>query len=125
MTKQDRALVARLSRKARALERARAALQEQAFGAAERELVDELTDVDQHPADFADVTFERELSETELRVLEQEEAQIREAIKRAKAGLYGICAVCGRPIGKERLKARPEATLCIEDQARLERQARR
>jgi DnaK suppressor protein len=28
-------------------------------------------------------------------------------------GTYGICEVCGKPIGKYRLQAFPRATLCM------------
>jgi len=125
MTSKERAVVDRLSRKARQLERVRAGVQSQAFGADEREATGELTRVDQHPADTADFSFQRELSDTQQRILQQEEEQVRQAIDRARAGQYGICASCGNPIGRERLKARPEATLCIECQARHEEEARR
>src|SRR6476620_3638736 len=38
-------------------------------------------------------------------------------------GSFGICEICEEPIGKKRLEARPETTLCIkckEDQEREE-----
>jgi RNA polymerase-binding transcription factor DksA len=124
MTKQDRDVVKELSRKARTLERVREDVESQAFGADERESTGELAVVDQHPADIADFSFQRELSDTQGRILQQEENQVREAIERAKAGQYGICADCQRPIGKARMAARPEATLCIECQSRHEQEAR-
>ncbi|HZO21670.1 MAG TPA: TraR/DksA C4-type zinc finger protein [Steroidobacteraceae bacterium] len=40
-------------------------------------------------------------------------------------GTYGICEECGNPIGEERLRARPEATLCIDCQRRLDGEQRR
>src|SRR5262245_25638677 len=125
MTSKERAVVDRLSRKARQLERVREDVQAQAFGGDEREATGELTLVDQHPADTADYSFQRELSDTQQRILQQEEEQVRQAIDRARAGQYGICADCGEPIGKARLAARPEATLCIECQTRHEREGRR
>ena len=39
-------------------------------------------------------------------------------------GSFGICEICDEPIGKKRLEARPETSLCIkckEDQEREER----
>ena len=50
-------------------------------------------------------------------VLEQEMAQIDAALERIANGTYGTCAVCGREIAYERLKARPIATRCIEHAA--------
>lgn len=46
-------------------------------------------------------------------VLRTEIAQVRAALARIDNGTYGICAVCGEPIGRERLAARPIATRCI------------
>ena len=125
MTNKERAVVDRLARKAEQLERVREDVEAQAFGSDEREATGELSVVDNHPADVADFSFQRELSDTQARVLQQEENQVREAIERAKAGQYGICADCGNPIGKERMAARPEATLCIDCQSRREQEARR
>ena len=47
-------------------------------------------------------------------VLRNEIQQIRLALLRIENGTYGTCAVCGDPIGLERLKARPIATRCIK-----------
>ena len=124
MTSKQRAVVDRLARKAEQLERARESVEAQAFGGDERESTGELTVVDQHPADSADFAFQRELSDSQQRILQQEQEQVRQAIDRARAGQYGTCANCGQPIGKERMAARPEATLCIECQTRHEQEAR-
>ena len=46
------------------------------------------------------------------------------AIKKIADGTFGVCEICEEPIGKKRLEARPETTLCIkckEDQEREER----
>jgi RNA polymerase-binding transcription factor len=48
-------------------------------------------------------------------------AQIDQALARIAAGTYGICDICGQPIAPERMEANPLATLCIEDQAKLEK----
>lgn len=47
-------------------------------------------------------------------VLRQEIAATRAALARIEDGSYGICASCGKPIGENRLKALPTATLCID-----------
>ena len=46
------------------------------------------------------------------------------ALKKIDDGTFGVCEICEEPIGKKRLEARPETTLCIkckEDQEREER----
>lgn len=48
-------------------------------------------------------------------------AQIDQALARMAAGTYGICDACGKPIALERMEANPLATLCIEDQAKIEK----
>ncbi|MFF1878563.1 TraR/DksA family transcriptional regulator [Leifsonia sp. NPDC058230] len=35
------------------------------------------------------------------------------ALERVANGTYGVCMRCGRPIGTDRLRARPTAELCI------------
>jgi DnaK suppressor protein len=46
------------------------------------------------------------------------------ALKKTEDGSFGVCVICAEPIGKKRLEARPETSLCIkckEDQEREER----
>jgi len=46
------------------------------------------------------------------------------ALKKIEEGTFGVCETCEEPIGKKRLEARPETSLCIkckEDQEREER----
>ncbi|MGW6553541.1 TraR/DksA family transcriptional regulator [Streptomyces sp. NPDC055051] len=47
--------------------------------------------------------------------------QSEHALERLDAGTYGLCEVCGRPIGKARMQAFPRATLCVEDKQKQER----
>lgn len=84
----------------------------------------ELTAVDQHPAEQASETLEREL---DLGVLESVESELREleaALERVDSGAYGTCEVCRKPIAEGRLEAKPAARYCVEDQARVERESR-
>lgn len=46
--------------------------------------------------------------------------KIDQALQRIEDKTYGYCEETGEPIGLERLKARPVATLCIEAQKRHE-----
>ncbi|MFH9607858.1 TraR/DksA family transcriptional regulator [Streptomyces sp. NPDC017448] len=47
--------------------------------------------------------------------------QTERAQARLEAGTYGLCEVCGKPIGKARMQAFPRATLCVEDKQKQER----
>ncbi|HZA14213.1 MAG TPA: TraR/DksA C4-type zinc finger protein [Myxococcaceae bacterium] len=49
------------------------------------------------------------LTEGERREL----AEIDAALERIAVGAYGLCAACGGPIGRQRLRAIPEARQCI------------
>jgi len=47
--------------------------------------------------------------------------QTEHALERLDAGTYGLCEICGKPIGKARMQAFPRATLCVEDKQKQER----
>ncbi|MFF8410495.1 TraR/DksA family transcriptional regulator [Streptomyces omiyaensis] len=47
--------------------------------------------------------------------------QTEHALELLDAGTYGLCEICGKPIGKARMQAFPRATLCVEDKQRQER----
>ena len=87
-------------------------------------LTDELADYDQHPADQGTETFEQELDETTLMILEEEELRVREARKALDEGRYGICVDCGKEIPRQRLDAIPESVRCVEDQRLYEARLR-
>lgn len=72
-------------------------------------------------ADSAAITFDRELDEGLEEGALDRLAQIDHALARLTDGSYGTCERCGKPIGDERLHARPWATLCIDDQRRADR----
>jgi DnaK suppressor protein len=76
---------------------------------------------DQHPADTATETFDRELAVTLEDNAEAVLAAIDRALQRIEEGTYGICVNCGKPIAPERLEALPYAELCID----CKRKARR
>jgi len=91
-----------------------------------RNIEDELGEVagrgsDNHLGDMATVTFDRELDEGLEEGAQQTLAQIDRALTRLDEGSYGSCERCGKPIGEERLRARPWATLCIDDQRLADR----
>lgn len=90
-------------------------------GAGQREALEELSLADQHPADAATETFEREKDRSILDNIEAQLRDVEDALRRIDDGTYGTCERCGRDIGEERLRARPEARFCVEDQAAVER----
>lgn len=74
--------------------------------------VDVATD-DEHDPEGATIAYERERTKA---LIDQTEAHIDElarALDRLDAGSYGICVSCGKPIGEERLQARPVVQTCI------------
>ena len=77
--------------------------------------------LDNHMAETASVTIDREidysLEENEARLL----AAIDAALGRIDDGTYGRCERCGNEIEPERLEAIPWVTLCIDDKRRDER----
>ena len=79
----------------------------------------EETQGDQHLADAATATYDRELDYSLEGGAENVVRMIDEALARIDAGTYGTCRVCGREIGEERLEARPWTDLCIDDARRL------
>jgi DnaK suppressor protein len=46
--------------------------------------------------------------------LETRLKEVTEALARIETPNYGLCARCGNPIPKERLKANPAATTCLK-----------
>jgi len=79
------------------------------MGTAESDGTSELADRDQHPADTAPETFEREKDLSILEQLEAELAELHAALERVDAGTYGADEVTGEPIDPERLDAVPTA----------------
>jgi DnaK suppressor protein len=63
------------------------------------------------------VIEEREAGTRRLDWLVDRAEALERSLRRLDEGTYGICETCERPISSERLKARPEATLCIDCQA--------
>ncbi len=77
--------------------------------------IEELSDNDQHPADTATETFNRERDLSTLESVEAELADVDRALERLSDGTYGRCVACGRPIPAERLEALPATPWCIDD----------
>ena len=84
------------------------------LGTSENDDISELSDYDQHPADTATETFEREKDLLILEQLEAELAELQAALARVDEGTYGIDEITGAPIDPERLDAFPTARTNID-----------
>nr|WP_232337052.1 TraR/DksA C4-type zinc finger protein [Lysinibacillus timonensis] len=79
-----------------------------------RDSVDELSTVDNHPADLGTELYERE-KDMALKVHDEDElAKINAALAKIENGTYGVCEVCHQDIPYERLEALPYTAFCIE-----------
>jgi DnaK suppressor protein len=68
---------------------------------------------DEHDPEGATVAFERQHVAALLDRARAHLAAIDAAARKVDAGRYDICDICGRPIGAERLAARPAALTCV------------
>jgi DnaK suppressor protein len=69
---------------------------------------------DEHDPEGATIAFERQQVVALLEQAQRRLADVDAALARRAAGNYGRCETCGRPIGAERLEARPAARTCID-----------
>lgn len=109
-----------LAQKANEAEHLREFIDRTTFSGDQRETAGELSAVDQHPADVADVVMQREVDYTIKGIVQDEVHHIQQALRRQAEGRYGICDDCGESIDPERLEVRPQATLCIGCQRKVE-----
>jgi len=81
---------------------------------------DELSNVDQHPADAGSELFEQERDAGLAQRLREELAAIERAEERLMSGTYGLSIESGDAIPDERLEAMPTAERTVEEQARYD-----
>jgi DnaK suppressor protein len=77
--------------------------------------------IDNHMAETATVTLDREIDYTLEENSEHVLGEIDAALQRIEDGTFGICVTCGQEIGEDRLSAIPWATQCIDCKRREER----
>ena len=70
---------------------------------------------DNHLGDMASEMYDRELDEGLEEGAQQTLDEIDAALLRLEDGSYGVCEVCGEPIGAQRLSALPWTRFCIKD----------
>ncbi len=68
---------------------------------------------DEHDPEGTTIAFERSQVRALMAQAEHHLEELDAAVKRLEAGTYGTCEGCGRPIGEERLEARPTARFCM------------
>jgi len=103
------------------VERALANLREDHPGRMDEEVEEIGATNDNHLAETATATLDREidytLEENSTRML----AAIDASLQRIEAGTYGTCTRCGQEIPEQRLDAYPWASLCIDCKRESER----
>jgi RNA polymerase-binding transcription factor DksA len=83
------------------------------FSADQRTEGGELSSVDQHIADMATETEDREIDMARKRLVEDRITLIDEALERMRRGTYGRCIVDDAEIPAERLEALPWTPYCL------------
>ncbi|HET9060056.1 MAG TPA: TraR/DksA C4-type zinc finger protein [Acidimicrobiales bacterium] len=82
--------------------------------------MEELSTVDQHPADIGTETFYMERDQSLLEQVRSDLDDVDAALRRLEEGTYGRCEACGEPIGDDRLEAVPAARFCLAHQEAAE-----
>jgi DnaK suppressor protein len=67
---------------------------------------------DEHDPEGATIAFERAQVRALIGQAQQHLVELDQALDRIRAGTYGGCERCGRPIGADRLAARPATRTC-------------
>jgi DnaK suppressor protein len=116
-------LAERLPELRRVLETYRASARRE-IAAGERELARPAVPEDEGIAHGAAADlYDRELRLTDIGRFKRELYEIEAALGRMRAGVYGFCVDCGRPIPLDRLVARPEAPRDLDCARHTEREA--
>jgi DnaK suppressor protein len=82
---------------------------------------EELSHLDQHPADAGSELFETEREAGLATQLREELAAVERAEQRLAEGKFGLSVESGEPIPDERLERMPWAERTVEEQARYDR----
>ena len=69
--------------------------------------------------------IEREKNVALVAQLERKKEDVEAALRLIEKGKYGTCERCGKEIPTERLDVRPDATLCVQCQAEVEKLIKR
>jgi DnaK suppressor protein len=98
--------------------------------AKQAEIEQQLRGIEAPPTEHGSISFGKRVGEgTSMAVdrlsqvavhdrLQQTLADVRRALAKLDEGTYGMCDVCGKPIGDERLEVLPWAVRCVKDASR-------
>jgi DnaK suppressor protein len=78
-------------------------------------------ELDSDPEDGDPDLYEREKTLALLRNLEEKLYDLSRALTMMEDGTYGLCDICGKEIGAERLEALPYTAYCVACKALVER----
>ena len=79
----------------------------------QREEIDEISVVDNHPGDMGTEMFEKERDYALLNNEKNILRQIHDALNRIENETYGKCELCGKEIAEERIKFMPYVITCM------------
>lgn len=68
---------------------------------------------DEHDPEGSTIAFERSQIAALTQQAKRHLEEVESALSRLEAGTYGRCEICGEPIPRDRLQARPTASTCI------------
>lgn len=91
-------------------------MQEETLKKSRQDASGDLSNVPIHMADVGTDNYERELMIELMQNGEDSVRSIDDALERIEEGTFGICEACEKKINRERLKAVPYASLCINCQ---------
>ncbi len=115
-----RAIKKRLQAEQERLEAELHEIMERTAHTSDLEQATELSTYDDHPADLASETFEREKDLALEGNIQDLLDKVNTALEKLDEGTYGLCDSCGVEINTNRLEALPWASLCLNCQDRLE-----
>ncbi|MCF6151714.1 MAG: transcriptional regulator [Candidatus Kuenenia stuttgartiensis] len=91
-------------------------MQEETLKKSRQDASGDLSNVPIHMADVGTDNYERELMIELMQSGEDSVRSIDDALERIEEGTFGICEACEKKINRERLKAVPYASLCVNCQ---------
>ncbi|MBU6391668.1 MAG: TraR/DksA C4-type zinc finger protein [Planctomycetota bacterium] len=91
-------------------------MQEEALKKSRQDASGDLSNVPIHMADVGTDNYERDLMIELIQSGEQGLRDIDIALEKIEEGTFGICEICRKKINKERMRAVPSASLCIDCQ---------
>jgi len=96
-------------------------ISEDALKKSQKDAAGDISGYTYHMADVATDTYDREFSLGLASTDREALYELDDALKRIDDGTFGLCEVCKSLISKSRLKAIPNARLCVKCQEKKEK----